>query len=463
MKRSLPVVVALATALACLGGAPALAAGTVPTGTASSGATAASAAARAATAPSVPRSVAVVASGATGAVISWKAPATSGTGPLLGYSLDGFVGSAKQPISTEWTSATTFRYDDLTPGVTYRLQLKAWNHDVASKAVTVSYTVPTTPTTPASPTVFAVVGGQIVSVPSTGGAATVVAAAPASGGWDVDATGVTVLDSAAGTLVRHDLANKATTLATGLVGAAELTVDASGTAFVNTADGGIAKITATGARSVLAAPFGAKGKQLSVGSDGRLVVLYAASGASFYTTARSYPAGSSTPTADTPYARSYGFYDMVAGPTGIYYTHDNAGGGTGFVSWRLQTGAGAPSTPSPSLSTRITTNTGGYGNDGVFHSLQAAKICFGYSPVNPCVADDTLTELVASPAAGTTTVVPASGLRVSPTGSSVDADTAGTVYVADAATSPGLWSVAGSGGAAKLLLAGAARDVKVRG
>lgn len=422
---------------------------------------AAKAAAAKATAPSSPRSVTATASGASGVVIRWKASATSGTGALAGYSVTLVSSGGRAVGRTVWVgpAATTATISGLTPGSAARIDVKAWNKAVSSAAVRVWFTPAATPVDTGT-AIFAVTGGRIVAFPTVDSAPVDVAAAPAApGGYDVAPNGdVTVLDSAAGTLVRYPATHApAVTVASGLVGAKELHLGPAGQAYLLTSGGGLVEVAADGTRRTIAASFPSAPLQLSVRPNGDVVVLYTSA-------LRTYPHGGGAPTEAAFTQGTTRLNDIVAGAASTTYYESNSGGAVGLQFWGVDDGSGTAGGVS-STTSRTTYAAGGYGLDGSFHSVQAAQFCLPFPGPGPaCSVDLSAKDLVVTSASGVKTVLPATGVALQSTTrpGSLAADGDGAVYLGlDSGATPGLWAFAPSGGTARLLESGSFTDVQV--
>lgn len=415
-------------------------------------------------APSAPRSVTATAVGATSVDIGWKAPASTGSPALAGYSvtLVSVGGHAVGRTIRVGPTVRTARITGLTPGSRARLEVRARNASVSSVAAAVSFTPATAPVTPVDEgtAVFAVTNGRIVVFPTVDSAPLDVAAAPAApGGYDVAANGdVTVLDSTAGTLVRYPATRAApVTLATGLAGSDELHVSPKGVAYLLTASGALVEFGVDGTRRTVAESFPSAPLQLTVRANGDVVVLYTS-------VLRTYPAGGGAPVESTFSQGTTRLADLVAGAGRTNYFEANSGGAVGLQFWSTDDGSGT-SGGSPSLTDRTIYAAGGYGLNGSFYSLQATTFCLPQGANRPpCTADLATKDVAVTSPSGVRTVVPATGLALQsqtrPGSIAADADGVLFVGLASGAT-PGLWSIAPAGGAAQLVEEGAFTDVQV--
>jgi hypothetical protein len=280
------------------------------------------------------------------------------------------------------------------------------------------------------------------------------------GGYDVDADGdAVVLDSVAGTLVRYPATQAGpVTLATDLVGARELHVASAGTASVLTAGGSLVSFGTDGTRRTVEAAFPSTPLQLDVRPNGDVVVLYTS-------VLRTYPAAGGAPTESVFTQGTTRLADIIAGAGSTTYFEANSGGAVGLQFWSIDDGSGV-SGGITSTTDRTIYAAGGYGLNGSFYALQASQFCLPFPSPNrpPCTVDLASKDIVVTSASGVRTVVPATGVALQSESrpGSITADADGVLFVGLAGgATPGLWSFAPEGGAARLVEAGAFTDVKV--
>ncbi|WP_423920088.1 hypothetical protein ACPEEZ_13545 [Frigoribacterium sp. 2-23] len=308
----------------------------------------------------------------------------------------------------------------------------------------------TSPTKPgARPVfVFAVRGGSVVKVRTTGGAATTVA--PVEDGYVIDRAGdVFTYDAAAGVVREYPASGSASfPVITDAPGGTDPQLDAEGNGYLRFGDQvvrypldsrptGVVASLPTGTDDVVVAP------------DGSVLAFSGGFGTEQVTT---FPPGGGTPnvraigsgyqaTIDTPEVDSRG---------AIYHYSINSGAsGNRFYEKIALDGTVTP------IGTHLSYEAGALGPQG-FSLFETASWCAAPSLAgpHPCVPDHRATTLTRYALDGTATTVPVSGYTVPDNGAqgSISVGSDNAVYVA---TSTGLLKYAATGGAPTVLLRGA--------
>ncbi len=242
-------------------------------------------------------------------------------------------------------------------------------------------------------------------------------------------------------------------LATGLHLTPDLRSDVEGNLYwVDSVSGAIVKLPVKGAAKAILPSAGA---YWAVGRDGT-VSAWAATRSGGTVTSVSSRGVVTTRTVVPQEGNSIGNpIGLLADGHGTLYLGYTSPGGSGYSGWWVLP---AGSSTARSVSAPVRYQYSAVNQDALVLG-QSAGWCAAIaeaSPINPCVADHTVTTLLEQDSTGAVTKSPAtSGLQVPSNGLYLGvADTAGDLFVNAPERTPGLWRVPATGGAAQQLSTG---------
>ena len=383
------------------------------------------------------------------ATLTWDAPRTGGAASGWRVDVTSWPGRSAPQADRLPAQARSDRFGSIRPGTTYTFTVRATGARGSGPEVRVRYTAPRTTTVAQS--LFALdASGALVRYPTTGtGTPTTVTTAGA--GYTADDVGDVFTPSADGTsILFHPAGGGAPrTLATGLHVSPDLRSDVEGNLYwVDSVSGAVTKLAVKGAVTTL---LPSAGTDWAVGRDGTVSAWTAANAAGTVTTAS--PRGVVTTRTVGTDGSAIGYPEgFLADGRGTLYLGFRAFGGSGYHTW-WSLAAGS------STLVRVTTKTAyqysAVDQDSLVLGQSGAwcPVLGEQSPVNPCRADHTVTQLLTRDASGTVRTSPTTGLQVPSNGLWLGvADSAGDLFVdAPSGGTPGLWRVPGAGGAAQRL------------
>jgi hypothetical protein len=403
--------------------------------------------------PGAPTSVQVSGAG-DGATLTWNPP-RSGAAPT-GWRVTVRPSERQTGGGVEQLPATarSDRFGSIRAGVTYSFSVRATSARGTGPEVRVRYTAPRTTV---SQSLFAIdASGALLRYPTSGTGAPRTVLTSGAAGYTADDIGDVFVPSADGKsiLLVPSGGGAPRVLATGLHVSQDLRSDVEGNLYwVDSVSGAIVKLPVKGAAKAI---LPSAGTFWAVGRDGT-VSAWTASGTTAGTVASVSPRGVVTTRTVVPTeGNSIGYaVGLLADGHGNLYLGVRSPGGSYYNSWYALR-AGSSSTTSLGVPTRYQYSAA---NQDALVLGQSAGWCPAISessPVNPCVADHTVTNLVSVDGSGTVTTGPAtSGLQVPSNGIFVGAaDTAGDLFVNAPERTPGLWRVPATGGAAQQLSTG---------
>jgi len=401
--------------------------------------------------PGAPTSVQVSGAG-DGATLTWSPPRSGATPTGWRVTVSPGAGQPGHGVERLPATARSDRFGSIRAGTTYRFSVRATTSRGAGPEVRVRYTAPKN--TAVAQSLFALdASGALVRFPTTGrGAPRTVAAAAA--GYTADDIGDVFVPSADGTsILFHPAGGGAPrVLATGLHLTPDLRSDVAGNLYwVDSVSGAITKLPVKGAPTVV---LPSRGSYWAVGRDGTVSAWSATLTGG--TVVSASPQGVvRTRTVGPANDMAIGYPNgLLADGKGTLYLGFTATGGSGYHGW-WSLPAGSSTLTNVPVPVRYRYSA--VNQDSLILG-QSAEWCAAIaesSPIKTCVADHTVTHLLAADASGRVTDTVTSGLQVPSNGVWLGAaDTAGDLFVDATERTPGLWRVPAAGGAAQRLSGG---------
>lgn len=402
--------------------------------------------------PGAPTSVQVSGAG-DGATVTWSPPRSGGTVTGWRVRATPAIGQSHRSLDRLPATVRSDRFDSIHAGVTYWFAVRATTSRGSGPEVRVRYTAPRH--TAVAQSLFALdASGALVRYPTSGrGTPRTVAAQGA--GYTADRNGNVFVPSADGcsiTLYPAD-GGAPRVIASGLHLTPDLRSDVAGNLYwVDSVSNAITKLPLTGVATVV---LPSSGTYWTVGRDGTVSAWTAT--ISGGTVVSASPRGAvQTRTVVPSGGNSIGYpVALLADGHGTLYLGTRSPGGSYYHSWwSLPAGSStASNAPGPIRYQFSATN-----QDSLVLG-QSAEWCAALSeasPIHPCVADHTVTHLLAVNATGVVKDTATSGaLQVESNGLYVGAaDTAGDLFVDAGSRTPGLWRVPAAGGPTQQLSPG---------
>ncbi len=395
--------------------------------------------------------------------VSWRAPVLSGPARVTSYAVRITPGSGLRHGGRVTVPAGRLHtsFGHLSPGRSYHVTVRAVSAAGRSPHASVDYLA----ARKASAWVFATntTTAAVVRVWLRGSRVTTIA--PSRTAWAVNTQGdVYVIDREAQTVSRTKARGRSTiVIASGLAELKDIQLDAAGQVYV-LAGTRVVRMSATGARRRVVAERASY--SVFVRPDGT-VLTTAGDADTTPLQILSYPPGGGAPTVRTLPGQNGGAYyayrrGLVADSAGNVFVHWVSEGGSDFE-WWYRVAAG--STTRTRLYTRMANFAFALGAGGRSYLAQTTTYCDIMAILDGvCTPDQRVYSILRYAADGTPTRIPVEpfvydqwGLYA---GSALAVDRAGRLFVAQASgPSAGLREYAPTGGAAKVLAAGAFTDV----
>lgn len=402
--------------------------------------------------PGAPTAVQVSGAG-DGATLTWGPPRSGAAATGWRVAVKPAAGQPNHGVDRLPATARSDRFGSIRAGVTYSFSLRATTSRGNGPEVRVKYTAPRS--TAVAQSLFALdASGALVRYPTSGtGAPRTVAAQGA--GYTADDIGDAFVPSADRTAIMLHPSNGGAprVLATGLHLTSDLRSDVAGNLYwVDSVSGAITKLPVKGVPTVV---LPSAGSYWTVGRDGTVSAWTATTSGG--TVVSASPQGAvRTRTVVPATGNSIGYpVALLADGHGSLFLGTRSPGGSWYHGWwSLPAGSStATNVPAP-----VRYQFSAANQDSLVLG-QSAGWCAALSeasPINPCVADHTVTHLLRADASGKATDSATSGtLQVDSNGLYLGAaDTAGDLFVDAETRTPGLWRIPADGGATTRLATG---------